>query len=174
MLPVTTYTSYDAVRALIGVDSDELTDAALGTEVFSTALGVALYRETPSHGIGGNGNLTERHAVIAEIESEERTPEEAVVYGLIRFYAACVVADTAMAGLSMYAKRSESDGKASATRFSAESTHRDVVEILRGKMLWALSSLRAVSVIEVVSSLPIMSVVSPELNIIEESVRESS
>ena len=62
------------------------------------------------------------------------TESEEHLYYTIKEYATYVVADACCSGLSMFALKSDSDGKASQTRFSSEATFKDVVRNIRERI----------------------------------------
>lgn len=127
---ITTYTSYDAVRAVLGIDDTDIPDAVISLEMYAQALERTFRLTVPTaHEIGGAGSLLSRFADLdakVDIETPTATDEETFYYGQIKLFATQLVARELLPGLSAALKRSESDGKASATRFSSEATFRDI------------------------------------------------
>ena len=127
MIAVTDYTSYAEVRAVIGVDAIELPDSTLALSVFASALQRALRGFSDADG----KTLV---AYFDEIDPDTATDDEEYLYYTIKEYATYIVADACCSGLSMFALKSDSDGKATQTRFSSEATFKDVVKNIRQKL----------------------------------------
>lgn len=131
---ITKYVTYDDVRAVLGVVDYELPDSVLSGPVFNYNLELKL-SEVSGELEGFTGTLGE-HFVHLKATSP-RTQEQEKLYNLIGLYAVYVVASQAADSLSMFAKKTESDGKAVNTRFSSEATYKDV----RAKMEGMASSI---------------------------------
>ena len=127
MILVTDYTSYAEIRAVIGVDSLELPDATLGLQTFATALYRTLLSITNSSG----DTLV---ALFDAIDPFDMDISEEILYYTIKEYATYVVADACCSGLSMFALKSDSDGKATQSRFSSEATFKDVVKNVQQRL----------------------------------------
>lgn len=127
MITVTDYTSYAEIRAVIGVDALELPDATLGLQTFATALYRTLLSITNSSG----ETLV---ALFDAINPLDMDVSEEILYYTIKEYATYVVADACCSGLSMFALKSDSDGKATQSRFSSEATFKDVVKNVQQRL----------------------------------------
>ena len=127
MILVTDYTSYAEIRAVIGVDALELPDATLGLQTFATALYRTLLSITNSSG----DTLV---ALFDAIDPFDMDISEEILYYTIKEYATYVVADACCSGLSMFALKSDSDGKAAQSRFSSEATFKDVVKNVQQRL----------------------------------------
>ena len=127
MILVTDYTSYAEIRAVIGVDALELPDATLGLQTFATALYRTLLSITNSSG----DTLV---ALFDTIDPFDMDISEEILYYTIKEYATYVVADACCSGLSMYALKSDSDGKATQSRFSSEATFKDVAKNIQQRL----------------------------------------
>jgi hypothetical protein len=127
MILVTDYTSYAEIRAVIGVDALELPDATLGLQTFATALYRTLLSITNSSG----ETLV---ALFDAIDPFDMDISEEILYYTIKEYATYVVADACCSGLSMFALKSDSDGKATQSRFSSEATFKDVVKNVQQRL----------------------------------------
>lgn len=127
MILVTDYTSYAEIRAVIGVDALELPDATLGLQTFATALYRTLLSITNSSG----ETLV---ALFDAIDPFDMDISEEILYYTIKEYATYVVADACCSGLSMFALKSDSDGKATQSRFSSEATFKDVVKNIQQRL----------------------------------------
>ena len=127
MILVTDYTSYAEIRAVIGVDALELPDATLGLQTFATALYRTLLSITSS-----SGNTLV--ALFDAIDPFDMDISEEILYYTIKEYATYVVADACCSGLSMFALKSDSDGKATQSRFASEATFKDVVKNVQQRL----------------------------------------
>lgn len=129
MITVTDYTSYAEIRAVIGVDALELPDATLGLQTFATALYRTLLSITNSSG----ETLVALFDAIDPFYMDMDMSEE-ILYYTIKEYATYVVADACCSGLSMFALKSDSDGKATQSRFSSEATFKDVAKNIQQRL----------------------------------------
>ena len=127
MITVTDYTSYAEIRAVIGVDALELPDATLGLQTYATALYRTLLSITNSSG----DTLV---ALFDAIDPFDMDISEEILYYTIKEYATYVVADACCSGLSMFALKSDSDGKATQSRFASEATFKDVVKNVQQRL----------------------------------------
>ena len=127
MILVTDYTSYAEIRAVIGVDALELPDATLGLQTYATALYRTLLSITNSSG----DTLV---ALFDAIDPFDMDISEEILYYTIKEYATYVVADACCSGLSMFALKSDSDGKATQSRFASEATFKDVVKNVQQRL----------------------------------------
>ena len=127
MILVTDYTSYAEIRAVSGVDSLELPDATLGLQTFATALYRTLLSITSS-----SGNTLV--ALFDAIDPFDMDISEEILYYTIKEYATYVVADACCSGLSMFALKSDSDGKATQSRFASEATFKDVAKNVQQRL----------------------------------------
>lgn len=114
MIDITDYTTYADVRAILGVDSTEITDTTLGLSIYASALQRALRASSDSDG----KTLYEYYAELSVAET--LTEEEDTLFGLLKEFSAYTVAVACLPGLSISLKKTESDGKALMTRFSPE------------------------------------------------------
>lgn len=173
---ITTYTSYDAVRAVLGIDETDIPDAVIALDMYAQALERTFRLTVPTvHEIGGDGNLISRFEdLAAKVEADEptATDEETFYYGQIKLFATQLVARELLPGLSASLKRSESDGKASATRFSSEATFRDIA----ARVIDSCAGTRFVIMNAVLPSgvtIPqMLAAISPETDIVQEAVRD--
>lgn len=107
-MPITAYTTYDDVRAVLGVSSKDLADATLALHWYSDALDEALDEVSP--------NLAQAFADA----SAATTPsaEQVRLIRSVRTFAATVVAKTATTAVRMFAPQHITDGKAAMSRFT--------------------------------------------------------
>lgn len=121
MISVTDYTTYDDVRAALGLDDTELTDTTLALTTYASVLQRALRGTTDSTGKSLYAYFDELSVIVNPTEDQD------TLLGLIKEFSTYTVAVACLPGLSLLIKKTESDGKATVTRFSAESTFKDVV-----------------------------------------------
>lgn len=132
MLIITDLTSYDEIRYILGVDSLELSDNAIGSNSNNIAMVRSLRTFTTPL-----GNLV----TVLDSLPDDMSDDEEYLYSIIKEYATYVVAESCCVGLSMYALKSDSDGKASQSRFSAESTFKDVLVNVRSRLASIIGTL---------------------------------
>jgi len=138
---INSYTTYDNVRALLGVNEYELPDSALESPSYAFKLNRALAAvkgtlapDTEERDLAGH------YKYLVGLAS--RTDDQNNLYWLIGTYSAYVTAHEAGVSLSMYAKKTESDGKSLNTRFSAESTFKSVLERIEQEKMSLLTAIK--------------------------------
>lgn len=159
MITVTDYTSYAEIRAVIGVDALELPDATLGLQTFATALYRTLLSITNSSG----ETLV---ALFDAINPLDMDVSEEILYYTIKEYATYVVADACCSGLSMFALKSDSDGKATQSRFSSEATFKDVVKNVQQRLASLTGALDQMLGGTTTYSIPGLTKVSPATDVV--------
>ena len=159
MILVTDYTSYAEIRAVIGVDALELPDATLGLQTFATALYRTLLSITNSSG----ETLV---ALFDAIDPFDMDISEEILYYTIKEYATYVVADACCSGLSMFALKSDSDGKATQSRFSSEATFKDVVKNVQQRLASLTGALDQMLGGTTTYSIPGLTRVSPAMDVV--------
>lgn len=120
MISVTDYTTYDDVRAALGLDDTELTDTTLALTTYASVLQRTLRGTTDSTGKSLYAYFDELSVIV------DPTDDQDTLLGLIKEFSTYTVAVACLPGLSLMVKKTESDGKATITRFSAEATFKDV------------------------------------------------
>ena len=131
MIDLTEYTSYAEVRAVLGVSIYELPDATLALDMFTQRLQTRLRSTTGTFG-ATTGSLITIFDALSALSSP--TADEEDMLFLIRQYALYLVAENCLTGLSLFALKSESDGKTTQTRFSPEATFKDVAAAVRQQL----------------------------------------
>lgn len=159
MILVTDYTSYAEIRAVIGVDALELPDATLGLQTFATALYRTLLSITNSSG----DTLV---ALFDAIDPFDMDISEEILYYTIKEYATYVVADACCSGLSMFALKSDSDGKATQSRFSSEATFKDVAKNVQQRLASLTGALDQMLGGTTTYSIPGLTRVSPATDVV--------
>ena len=162
MILVTDYTSYAEIRAVIGVDALELPDATLGLQTFATALYRTLLSITNSSG----DTLV---ALFDAIDPFDMDISEEILYYTIKEYATYVVADACCSGLSMFALKSDSDGKATQSRFASEATFKDVVKNVQQRLASLTGALDQMLGGTTAYAIPGLTRVSPATDVVTDS-----
>lgn len=131
MLDIFDYTSCEDIRAVLGVDALELPDETLGLPIYGNSVLIRLSGMTGSLG-GVSGSVV---TIYNSIKSKPvKTDNELYFIALVNQFITYLVAEACCSGLSMFALKSQSDGKASQTRFSAESAYKDIIGTIREKL----------------------------------------
>lgn len=107
-MALTDYTSYAQIRALLGVEDDELADETIGLEVYSTGL----LEDLLDVGL----TLEADYATVNAIEN--RSTAQQRLWRTVRSFASFSVAKRVGASLSMFGPKDVTDGKAGVSRFS--------------------------------------------------------
>lgn len=162
MISLLDYTSYEEVRAALGVSEYELSDDTLSLNLYTQTLQIRLRTMTGTFG-ATTGSLVAIFDVLSLLPSPTAAQEDMLF--LIKQYATYVVAEVCLTGLSLMALKSESDGKTVQTRFSAEATFKDVAANIR-QQLNSLSGMLTESLggDASTSSLPFFSKVEPDID----------
>lgn len=136
MLDITTYTTYDDVRQVIGIDDDELTDDELGTLYYASSLQNDLYALVPSTTVGGGLLVTlfDRYNTIAAEPEASRSPDEQKMYDVTNLLCTFLVAKAVLPGLTLKIRKTETDGKSSAQRFSSDNAWSEVKSSITGRI----------------------------------------
>lgn len=108
---ITTYTTYDQIRATLGVSDEEIEDTTLALEAWSTNLDFTLDEFSEE--------LVPAYDLIAAKAENTRTADEKKVYAATRLFATYVVAEDLLKSLPMFSFKRLTDGKAEAERFDA-------------------------------------------------------
>jgi hypothetical protein len=106
---LTDYTSYDSIRAVLGVPDDELEDETLALEVYSTYLLMELE--------GVNADLPSAYVTAATLSEGARSAAQQRLYLMTRLFSTYAVANQLGSSLPMFGPKSTSDGKTVVTRF---------------------------------------------------------
>lgn len=136
-MPVTLYTTYDEIRAVLGLDSEELTDTELSLEMFENGLSLAI------SDIKLPESYTDSLDVVFEaLPDTNRTVEQQRLYDLTRLFATYQVAYDVAVSLPGRMMKSISDGKSVRTRFSPESVYQSIVKRIQEKLAMAKVALQ--------------------------------
>jgi hypothetical protein len=108
MATLVEFTTFDDIRAALGVSEDELLDATLSLAVYEQNLGLKLDKL--------NENLVD--AYLEAKGKDSPTKQEARLVRAVSLFATYVVALHLTASLAMFSPKEISDGKAHLTRFT--------------------------------------------------------
>lgn len=109
------YTTYDDIRAVLGVSTDELEDTTLDLEIYDS--GLVLDLEDVDLG------LSDAYLALPAT----RTATQDRFHRTVRMFAAYSVARQLTASLPMFGPKDISDGKATVTRF-ADSPYKETIK----------------------------------------------
>ena len=125
-MALTDYTTNDDIRALLGVDQQELADSVMSLNTVEHTVSIALNSET---GIVAPDTVERTFAQHHSFISAEGTPTlaQTMFKQKVELYAAYVGAAAVGGSLPMFAPKTKGDGKALVTRFSSEATFKDVL-----------------------------------------------
>ena len=133
-MQITDYMTYQEVRTVCGLSSDELSDTELAAPIYVNSLSLAMASVELPDEEPGPGPLKTRFDAIKLIEEASRTAAQQKLYDLARIYFVYAVARETCMSLAAKMPKSVSDGKVSITRFSPESVYRDVVQALSDRL----------------------------------------
>lgn len=117
------YTSYDEVRAVLGVSSDELEDATLALGVYSSNLNFELE--------GVSLQLPASYSAVVAIASGSRTAVQQRLYDATRLFATYAVAKQLGTSLPLFGPKDITDGKSAISRF-ADSPYKETLKNIEG------------------------------------------
>lgn len=126
-MSLTTYTTYNEVRAVLGVSMTELPDTILSQPIYSTLLDLALEDV--------NVNIPAHFATVSALPTPSSAQNRFL--DLVKLYAPYSTAKELLVSLPLFSVQSLTDGRAEFTR------QNDVFEDVRDGVESALLSLRA-------------------------------
>lgn len=103
------FTTYDDIRAALGVSSDDLEDTSLSLAVYETNLKSELMDVDPA--------VIADYATVKDVSTATRTAPQQWFFEVTRLFATYAVAKQLTASLSMFASKTQTDGKAEVSRF---------------------------------------------------------
>jgi len=151
------YTSYDEVRVVLGISSDELTDAQLDLDIVGQSLLMEL--------LSISAALPAGYATVLAIAEAARTAAETNLYVAVKVFAPYAAARPLLPGLPLLAPKDITDGKAGVTRFSSQPYAETIRQVnagfdrARAVLVQAFGAYSSSSV--VATARPYMSVVAP-------------
>lgn len=161
---ITEYTSYDEVRAVLGVSSTEIPDKQLSLAIYGDLLWMQMNFVELS---GFSGTLPAEYATVKAIAEASRTTTQQLLYTTTRAFATYAVAFEVAQSLSMSAPKAQADGKRSLTRFSDQSTFRDTVKAITDRLSSLKHELKNIGAVAVeTSTLSLLSVITPDVDVV--------
>ena len=120
---ITTYTSFDEVRAVLGVSDDELDDTTLGLGVYASALNIAMSEV--------NDDFATYLTGLKATSSRNAREELFVDYSAL--FCAYSVASHLCSALPMFGLKDVGDSKATASRFALDPYKATIADV-RGRL----------------------------------------
>lgn len=114
--PITDYTTYDDIRAALGVSAKDLKDDTLALAIYSSYLEIDLEDVNPT--------LPTTYATIQN-KTPPLTAEEVRILSTVQFFATYSVAKHLSVSLPIFAPKQIADGKASLQRF--DNPYKDMI-----------------------------------------------
>lgn len=148
--------SYDDVRAVLGLNSQELPDTTLALAVYKYRLSVKLREISGTYKTLEGFNL---ETILGELGDEDE------LSALIKLFSVYSVADTVLHSIGLRAYKTISDGKSNITRFSPESTYKDTVASVGAALDESRTSIKTLLGIDAVAP-QFISVVTPDSDVI--------
>lgn len=137
-MALTTYTTYDTVRALLGVSPKELEDATLALAVWEQQFLLEMLDVD-----GGQGNVKAQYAIIAALAANARSTDQQQLFDLVNMIAGYSVAKQILTGAPLAFVQQLTDGRAAFHRFEGASFDK-VREGVVATLTQLLRRLRAV------------------------------
>ena len=133
-MAVETYTTYDDVRAILGVSDEDLEDVTLGLSVYSSNLDLEL--------LAVDDTLPATFVSTSATAVSARTATQRKFLTLTSLFAAYTVASQVGTSLALFAPQSTSDSKTTVTRFSGDSFQKvlDKVDAQKERLSVELSA----------------------------------
>lgn len=118
-MALTDYTTYDEIRASLGVSSDEIEDTTLGLAMYSDYLDLELDDI--------DSDIASQFTTVKAIAEGSRTAAEARFYKATTLFAVYAVARQLTVSLPLFSPKDISDGKATLGRY-ADSPYRETIK----------------------------------------------
>jgi hypothetical protein len=128
LLDLLDLTSYDEVRAVLGVSDEELSDTTLALPIYLQKLQMDLESVHP--------DLEDLYASTAALPESIRTFQQQKLFNVVQVYAAHASARTLLTSAALFAPKNITDGRAGVERF------QDPFALLRDDIDNALIALR--------------------------------
>lgn len=134
-MQLTSFTTYNDIRAILGLTAEELPDADLELETYLFDLERGLSEV-------GDNLLTDYEASLTAYTANTSTAQQSALYKATRLYSAIHVSLKIAYSLPMRAEKSVTDGKAAVFRFS-DTPVEQMIEGLRGLAATASTNLKS-------------------------------
>lgn len=123
-MALTDYTTYDEVRAALGVSDDEIEDATLALEMYSDSLILEL--EDIDLGVTG------LFATVKALSEASRTDSQSRFFRYTRLFSTYAVGRQLASSLPLFGPKDQTADKTTVSRF-ADSPFRDVIKEVRAE-----------------------------------------
>lgn len=110
MAILTDYTTYDTVRAVLGVAEEELEDATLGLPMYLQQLQMSME--------GIHTEVIPQYAAIRALDPASRTSVQQRFFDVVQVYSAYAISMTLLSSARLFAPQSVTDGRAQQQRFA--------------------------------------------------------
>lgn len=110
-MAVTDYTTFDDVRAALGVSAEELDDATLSLDLYTHSLALEMS--------GISAELPAAYATVLDKAESARSAVELQFFSAVKAFAPYAVAKQLASSLPLFAPKTITDGKATVTRDSS-------------------------------------------------------
>lgn len=145
MSTLTDFTSYDEIRAVLGVSNEEIEDVTLALPMYHDQLN---FRLDDIY-----GTLAATFLTIGEITAPSRTAEQARFYNITRLFCSYGVAADLIVALPMFSVQRVTDGKAEMERFDPMADMKAGVLSMLNPLLTRLQA--ALTVVDPTYSAPV-------------------
>jgi hypothetical protein len=122
-MALTDYTSYDEVRAVLGVSVDEIDDVTLGLGVYSLNLLAELEDIADA--------LPEDYAIVLAVDGGSRTEKQRKLYNAVQLFAPYAAGKQLASSLPIFSPKAITDGKSGFTRYSDSPYKQSIAECLK-------------------------------------------
>jgi dihydroorotase len=161
---ITTYTTYEEIRLVLGLSPKELTDRELSSPMYENILSLAMAELVIPSAVG-SGTTPQIYATVAALAENARTTNQQKFYDLLRLYSAYSIANEVAVALPLRAPKMIADSKASLTRFSPEATFQDVISKINDRLASLKYQIEHIGSTSV-TSLPYSFVVNPAVDVV--------
>lgn len=117
------YTTYEDIRATLGVNDIELTDDKLDLTLYSSNLGVELDDLST--------DLSEKYDEVRVIAEGSRTKKQQRLYDVTRLFATYTVAKQCCVSLPMFGPKTVNDSKTEVSRFSNDPYKETIKTVIK-------------------------------------------
>lgn len=108
-MTLTDFTTYDEIRAVLGVSDEEIENVTLALPIYATELEFVLSDISE--------DVITEYTTIAAIAEGSRTAVQQRYYNVVRLFSSYVIAKSLLTSLPMFGFKSVGDGKADTERF---------------------------------------------------------
>lgn len=149
-MPLLDFTTYDDIRAALGVSDDEIEDATLSLDVYEFELIAELESVAD--------NLIDQYGTVKALDEGMRTPVQRRFFQATRQFATYAVAKHLTVSLPLFSPKDITDGKASFSRYAANPYEKTIDAVKSKAESWRLRLKEALAGVQSVTatSLPLL------------------